>query len=113
MAAAGAGDVVFELDTIGPYTEFAEITRLSVLSSRRLGDRELLHLSLANSAVANWKPGRVEAGMPAASEALDIARDLEDERGFAKGIGMPGLFAAHTGRWTAISTSTGSRSSPA
>ncbi|WNV87663.1 BTAD domain-containing putative transcriptional regulator [Umezawaea sp. Da 62-37] len=92
-------NVVFELDTIGLYTEFAEITRLSVLSSRRLGDRELLHLSLANSAVANWKLGRFETGMLAASEALDIARDLGDKRGFAKGIGMLGLLTAHTGRF--------------
>jgi hypothetical protein len=38
--------------------------------------------------VANWKLGRFEAGILAASEALDIARDLEDERGFAKGGGF-------------------------
>ncbi|PRY37531.1 tetratricopeptide repeat protein, partial [Umezawaea tangerina] len=92
-------NVVFQLDTIGLYTEFAEITQLSVLSSRRLGDRELLHLSLSNSAVANWKLGRFEAGIKAASEALEIARDLDDRRGFAKGIGMLGLLTTHTGQF--------------
>ncbi|HEX6344799.1 AfsR/SARP family transcriptional regulator [Umezawaea sp.] len=92
-------NVVFQLDAIGLYTEFAEITELSVRSSRRLGDRELLHLSLANSAVANWKLGRFEAGIAAISEALEIARELGDTRGVAKGIGMLGLLTAHTGRF--------------
>lgn len=91
-------NVVFQLDAVGQYTAFAELSQLSVLSARRLGDPALLRLSLSNLAVATWKLGRFETGIAAAAEALEIAGDLGDRRGFAKDTGMLGLLTATVGR---------------
>ncbi|WP_328611553.1 tetratricopeptide repeat protein [Amycolatopsis sp. NBC_00345] len=94
-----ARNVVFQLDAAGLYSEFAEASQLAVASSRRLGEPELLRLSLSNLAVANWKLGRFDAGIAASSEALKIADDLGDRRGFAKDTGMLGLFKGTTGQF--------------
>jgi DNA-binding SARP family transcriptional activator/tetratricopeptide (TPR) repeat protein len=94
-----AHNVVFQLDAVGLYTQFAEVAELSVRSSRRLANPELLRLSLSNLAVATWKLGRFEAGIAAASEALKIAEELGDRRGFAKDTGILGLLTATIGRF--------------
>ncbi|HET6478989.1 MAG TPA: BTAD domain-containing putative transcriptional regulator [Actinoplanes sp.] len=92
-------NVVGQLDAVGMYREFAEIAGLSVISCRRLGDRELLRLSLSNMALAYWRLGRFEAGVQAASEALDIATELADRSSIAKDIGILGLLDAFLGRF--------------
>ncbi|MGW7537838.1 BTAD domain-containing putative transcriptional regulator [Amycolatopsis sp. NPDC054798] len=94
-----ARNVVFQLDAVGLYTAFLELAELSVRSARRLADPELLRLSLSNLAVAAWKLGRFEAGIDAAAEALEIARDRGDQRGFAKDTGMLGLLTGAAGRF--------------
>ncbi|MBP2337327.1 DNA-binding SARP family transcriptional activator [Saccharothrix coeruleofusca] len=94
-----ARNVVFPLDADGLYTEFVEVTRIAVVSSRRLGDPELLRLSLSNAAVAHWKLGRLGDGIAAASEALDLAVELDDQRGVAKDTGMLGLLMCTSGRF--------------
>ncbi|WP_326950866.1 tetratricopeptide repeat protein [Amycolatopsis sp. NBC_01307] len=94
-----ARNVVFQLDADGLFAEFVEMAQVSVVSSRRLGDAELLRLSLSNSAVANWKLGKFAEGIDAASEALAIASDLGDRRGVAKDTGMLGLLLCTCGRY--------------
>ncbi|WP_328458208.1 AfsR/SARP family transcriptional regulator [Amycolatopsis sp. NBC_00438] len=94
-----ARNVVFQLDADGLFAEFVEMAQVSVVSSRRLGDAELLRLSLSNSAVANWKLGKFAEGIEAASEALAIASDLGDRRGVAKDTGMLGLLLCTCGRF--------------
>ncbi|WP_326952290.1 AfsR/SARP family transcriptional regulator [Amycolatopsis sp. NBC_01286] len=94
-----ARNVVFQLDADGLFAEFVEMAQVSVVSSRRLGDAELLRLSLSNSAVAHWKLGKFAEGIDAASEALAIASDLGDRRGVAKDTGMLGLLLCTCGRY--------------
>ncbi|TWP52263.1 tetratricopeptide repeat protein [Lentzea tibetensis] len=94
-----ARNVVFQLDVEGLVAEFAEMARLSVISSRRLGDAELLRLSLSNCAVAHWNLGQFAEGIEAASEALSIAMRLGDQRGIAKDTGVLGLLMSTCGRF--------------
>lgn len=94
-----ARNVVFQLDTSGQYAEFLEMTKLAVVSSRRLGHGPLLRISLSNLAVVHWKLGRFDESIKAASEALELARELGDRRGFAKDTGMLGLLMTMIGRF--------------
>ncbi|MEV6823608.1 BTAD domain-containing putative transcriptional regulator [Amycolatopsis sp. NPDC051102] len=94
-----ARNVVFQLDASGQFAEFLEMTKLAVDSSRRLGHRPLLRISLSNLAVVHWKLGRFEESIAAASEALELAGELGDQRGFAKDTGMLGLLMCTIGRF--------------
>jgi DNA-binding SARP family transcriptional activator len=93
-----ARNVVFLLDADGLFEEFAEVARLAVVSSRKVGDAELVRFSLSNLAVADWKLGRLEAGIDAVSEALAIAKAIDDRRGVAKDTGVLGLLVLTSGR---------------
>ena len=99
QAARLARNVVFLLDVDGLFEEFAKVARLAVISSRRIEDAELLRLSLSNLAVANWKLGRVAAGIEAASEALAVAAATGDHRGMAKDTGVLGLLMLTSGQY--------------
>ncbi|MFJ5987161.1 BTAD domain-containing putative transcriptional regulator [Lentzea sp. NPDC092896] len=93
-----ARNVVFLLDADGLSEEFAEVARLAVISSRKVGDAELLRFSLSNLAVANWKLGRLAAGIEAVSEALAVAKAMDDRRGVAKDTGVLGLLVLTSGK---------------
>lgn len=94
-----ARNIVFLLDADGLVEEFAEVARLAVVSSRKVGDAELVRFSLSNLAVANWKLGRLAAGIEAVSEALAVAKAIDDRRGVAKDTGVLGLLVLTQGRY--------------
>ncbi|MFF2729639.1 BTAD domain-containing putative transcriptional regulator [Streptomyces sp. NPDC058008] len=94
-----AANVVFPLDLRGRLEEFRELCRTAVTASRRLGDPELLRLSLSNLAVACWKLGRFEEGIEMSEEAFDLAVSLADRRGEAKDTGVLGLLLSALGRY--------------
>ncbi|MEU5313814.1 BTAD domain-containing putative transcriptional regulator [Streptomyces sp. NPDC021562] len=94
-----AANVVFHLDLRGRLDEFLALCHTAVAAARRLGEADLLRLSLSNLAVACWKRGRFEDGIAAAVEAHELAVELGDRRGQAKDTGVLGLLLATTGRF--------------
>ncbi|WP_046729513.1 AfsR/SARP family transcriptional regulator [Streptomyces humi] len=94
-----AANVVFHLDLRGRLDEFLALCHTAVAAARRLGEADLLRLSLSNLAVACWKRGRFEDGIAAAVEAHELAVDIGDRRGQAKDTGVLGLLLATTGRF--------------
>ncbi|QMU80341.1 AfsR family transcriptional regulator [Streptacidiphilus sp. PB12-B1b] len=71
-------NVVFQLHARGRLEEFAEVARVGVVAARRLGDLELLGVSLSNLAVACWSLGRFADGVEAAREGREVAACLGD-----------------------------------
>ncbi len=94
-----ARNVVFHLDSHGQFEEFHEVAAAAVDAARQLGDQVRLRLSLSNLAVANWRLGRLDEGISAATEGLRIAVELGDPRGEAKDLGLRGLLLATLGRF--------------
>lgn len=94
-----AANVVFHLDLRGRLDDFLALCHTALAAARRLGEADLLRLSLSNLAVACWKRGRFEDGIAAAVEAHRLAVDLGDRRGQAKDTGVLGLLLATTGRF--------------
>ncbi|MET7384015.1 BTAD domain-containing putative transcriptional regulator [Streptomyces sp. NPDC005529] len=94
-----AANVVFHLDLRGRLDDFLALCDTALAAARRLGEADLLRLSLSNLAVACWKRGRFEDGIAAAVEAHRLAVDLGDRRGQAKDTGVLGLLLATTGRF--------------
>jgi DNA-binding SARP family transcriptional activator len=94
-----ARNVVFQLDSSGQFEQFREVSRIAVDASRLLDDHARLRLSLSNLAVADWRLGRLEEGIAAATQALDLAVELGDRRGEAKDTGLLGLLLATLGRF--------------
>ncbi|MEY9941977.1 BTAD domain-containing putative transcriptional regulator [Streptacidiphilus sp. MAP5-3] len=79
--------------------ELLEAGQLAVAASRRLGDRLLLRLSLTNLAVALWQLGRVQEGVDALEQALEIAVEIGDRHGEAACLGRLGAFRNSLGRY--------------
>jgi DNA-binding SARP family transcriptional activator len=94
-----ARNVVFQLYRRGQFEQYREVVGFAVDASRQLGDLVRLRLSLSNQAVADWRLGRIESALAAATEAFEIAVALRDRRGEAKDIGILGLLQATLGRF--------------
>nr|WP_237522280.1 BTAD domain-containing putative transcriptional regulator [Streptomyces sp. SID1328] len=74
-------NLAFYLYTRSKPDEQVAQGRTAVRAARRLGDRNLLCLSLNNLGVAQWRAGRFRDGIDSVSEAREIARALGDEVG--------------------------------
>ncbi|MEU6817087.1 BTAD domain-containing putative transcriptional regulator [Streptomyces sp. NPDC046860] len=90
-------NLAFYLYTRSKPDEQVAQGRTAVRAARRLGDRNLLCLSLNNLGVAQWRAGRFRDGVDSVSEAREIARELGDEVGEAMSVGRLGLLHLDTG----------------
>lgn len=94
-----ARNLVFHLNARGHLQEFAELCRLAVTAAQRLGDLDLLGVSLSNLGVACWKLGRYEEGVKVAEEGRDVAARLGDRHTQAHSESTLGLYKSLLGRF--------------
>ncbi|MFJ3646311.1 AfsR/SARP family transcriptional regulator [Streptomyces murinus] len=94
-----ARNLVFHLNARGHLQEFAQLCRLAVTAARRLGDLDLLGVSLSNLGVACWKLGRYEEGVKVAEEGRDVAARLGDRHTQAHTESTLGLYKSLLGRF--------------
>ncbi|MER5466271.1 BTAD domain-containing putative transcriptional regulator [Streptomyces sp. NPDC002668] len=94
-----ARNLVFQLNARGHLQEFTELCRLAVTAARRLGDLDLLGVSLSNLGVACWKLGRYDEGVKVAEEGRDVAARLGDRHTQAHSESTLGLYKSLLGRF--------------
>ncbi|MBZ3914731.1 AfsR/SARP family transcriptional regulator [Streptomyces acidiscabies] len=94
-----ARNVAFLVNGRGHLDEFAELSSTAVAAARRLGDLELLGVSLSNLGVACWKLGRLEYGIEVAQEGRDVAVRLGDRHTEAHSESTLGLYRSLLGQF--------------
>jgi DNA-binding SARP family transcriptional activator len=94
-----ARNVAFLVNGRGYLDEFAELSNTAVTAARRLGDLELLGVSLSNLGVACWKLGRLEYGIEVAQEGRDVAVLLGDRHTEAHSESTLGLYKSLLGQF--------------
>ncbi|MEV6731326.1 MULTISPECIES: BTAD domain-containing putative transcriptional regulator [unclassified Streptomyces] len=92
-------NIVFQLNARGHLREFADLCRLAVTASRRLGDLALLGVSLSNLGVACWKLGRLDEGVTVVEEGRDVAARMGDRHTEAHSESTLGLYKSLLGRF--------------
>ncbi|MEW2121557.1 BTAD domain-containing putative transcriptional regulator [Streptomyces sp. NPDC005474] len=94
-----ARNVAFLVNGRGYLDEFAELSNIAVTAARRLGDLELLGVSLSNLGVACWKLGRLKYGIEVAQEGRDVAVLLGDRHTEAHSESTLGLYKSLLGQF--------------
>ncbi len=92
-------NLVFQLHARGHLDEYAEMGRVAVGAARRLGDLELLGMSLSSLGVACWSLGRFAEGIEMAREGRDVAAQLGDRHVEAHSEATLGQFNSLLGRF--------------
>lgn len=94
-----ARNVIFYLSAHGLLDDFGDMARTAVAAARRLGDDELLGISLANLGVALWEVGDFAKGIDVAQEARDLAARHGDAVTEAHCESTLGLYNSLLGRF--------------
>ncbi|MGW5336003.1 AfsR/SARP family transcriptional regulator [Streptomyces bauhiniae] len=90
----------FHLHARNYFTDFERTAGTAVDHARQEGDPELLCVSLASNAVAQWQRDRFQEGIASSEEALEIASSLQDSRIEAACQSRLGALYASVGRLT-------------
>ncbi|MFC4628735.1 BTAD domain-containing putative transcriptional regulator [Promicromonospora alba] len=95
-----ARNLNFHLNTHGRLDDLWDVGQHALTAARRLGELEVLCVTLSNFSSACWKLGRIEESLQAASEARDVAISIHDRSIEAHSGLIMGLLMTEFGQYT-------------